>query len=68
MSRMMQIQMVVCQGCMLSGVFYLSKYSTCCVGFGWNKQFFYRQLDFPSKPEFANEILENEAKSCLAVA
>ena len=30
--------------------------------------FFYRQLDFPSEPEVANEILENEAKSCLAVA
>ena len=29
---------------------------------------FYRQLDFPSEPGVANEILENEAKSCLAVA
>ena len=28
--------------------------------------FFYRQLDFPSEPGVANEILENEAKSCLA--
>ena len=30
--------------------------------------FFYRQLDFPSETGVANEILENEAKSCLAVA
>ena len=30
--------------------------------------FFYKQLDFPSEPGVANEILENEAKSCLAVA
>ena len=30
--------------------------------------FFYRQLDFPSEPGVANEILENEPKSCLAVA
>ena len=29
---------------------------------------FYRQLDFPSEPGVANEIMENEAKSCLAVA
>ena len=29
---------------------------------------FYRQLDFPSEPGVANEILENEPKSCLAVA
>ena len=29
---------------------------------------FYRQLNFPSEPGVANEILENEAKSCLAVA
>ena len=30
--------------------------------------FFYRQLNFPSEPGVSNEILENEAKSCLAVA
>ena len=30
--------------------------------------FFYRQLDFPSESGVANEILEIEAKSCLAVA
>ena len=30
--------------------------------------FFYRQLDFPSEPGYANEILENEPESCLAVA
>ena len=30
--------------------------------------FFYKQLNFPSEPGVANEILENEAKSCLAVA
>ena len=30
--------------------------------------FFYRQLDFPSEPGIANEILENEPKSSLAVA
>ena len=29
---------------------------------------FYRQLDFQSEPGVANEILENEPKSCLAVA
>ena len=29
---------------------------------------FYRQLDFPSEPDVANEILENEAKSYLTVA
>ena len=29
---------------------------------------FYRQPNFPSEPGVANEILENEAKSCLAVA
>ena len=32
---------------------------------------FYRQLDFPSEPGVANEILEileNEPKSCLTVA
>ena len=31
--------------------------------------FLYRQLDFPSDSEHgvANEILENEARSCLAV-
>ena len=29
---------------------------------------FYRQLDFSSEPEVANEILENEPKSCLIVA
>ena len=34
----------------------------------WNTHFFYRQLDFPSEPGVANEILENEANSCLAVA
>ena len=26
--------------------------------------FLYRQLNFPSEPGVANEILENEAKSC----
>ena len=30
--------------------------------------FFYRQLDFPSEPGVANDILGNEAKSCLTVA
>ena len=30
--------------------------------------FFYRQLDFSSEPRVANEILENEPKSCLTVA
>ena len=30
--------------------------------------FFCRQLNFPSKPGVANEILENEPKSCLTVA
>ena len=30
--------------------------------------FFYRQLDFSSEPGVANEILENEPKSCLTVA
>ena len=30
--------------------------------------FFYRQLDFSSQPGVANEILENEPKSCLTVA
>ena len=30
--------------------------------------FFYRQLDFSPEPGVANEILENEAKSRLAVA
>ena len=30
--------------------------------------FFYRQLDFQSQPGVANEILENEPKSCLTVA
>ena len=30
--------------------------------------FFYRQLDFPFEPGVANEILENEPKSCLSVA
>ena len=30
--------------------------------------FFYRQLDFSSQPRVANEILENELKSCLTVA
>ena len=30
--------------------------------------YFYRQLDFPSEPGVANEILENEPKSCLTVA
>ena len=30
--------------------------------------FFNRQLDFPSEPGVANEILENEAKSFLAAA
>ena len=29
--------------------------------------FFYRQLDFSSEPGVANEILENEPKSCLTV-
>ena len=29
---------------------------------------FYRQLDFPSEPGVANEILENEPKSYLTVA
>ena len=29
---------------------------------------FYRQHDFLSEPGVANEILENESKSCLAVA
>ena len=29
--------------------------------------FFYRQLDFPSEPGVANEILENEPKSCLTL-
>ena len=30
--------------------------------------FLHRQLDFPSEPGVSNEILENEPKSCLAVA
>ena len=30
--------------------------------------FIYRQLDFSSEPGVANEILENEPKSCLKVA
>ena len=30
--------------------------------------FSYRQLDFPSEPGVANEILENEPKVYLAVA
>ena len=30
--------------------------------------FFHRQIDFSSEPGVANEILENEAKSSLAVA
>ena len=30
--------------------------------------FFNRQLDLSSEPGVANEILENELKSCLAVA
>ena len=30
--------------------------------------FFYRQLDFSFEPRVANEILENEPKSCLTVA
>ena len=30
--------------------------------------FFYRQLDFSSEPGAANEILEDEPKSCLTVA
>ena len=30
--------------------------------------FFYRQLNFASEPGVANEILENEPKSCLTVA
>ena len=30
--------------------------------------FFYRKLDFSSEPGVANEILENEPKSCLTVA
>ena len=34
----------------------------------WSTHFFYRQLDFSSEPGVANEILENEAKSCLTVA
>ena len=29
--------------------------------------FFYRQIDFSSEPGAANEILENEAKSCLVL-
>ena len=36
----------------------------------WKKMvyiFFYRKLDFPSEPGVANEILENEAKSCLVL-
>ena len=33
-----------------------------------NTHLFYRQLNFPSEPGVANEILENEPKSCLAVA
>ena len=35
---------------------------------GMNYTFFYRQLYFSSEPEVANEILENEPKSCLTVA
>ena len=30
--------------------------------------FFYMQLNFQSEPGVANEILENEPKSCLAAA
>ena len=30
--------------------------------------FVYRHLDFSSEPGVANEILENEPKSCLTVA
>ena len=33
-----------------------------------NTSFSYRQLDFLSEPVVANEILENEPKSCLIVA
>ena len=29
--------------------------------------YFYRQLDFPSEPGVASEILENEPKSCLVL-
>ena len=28
---------------------------------------FYRQLDFPSEPGVADEILENEPKNCLTL-
>ena len=35
---------------------------------GTYAHFFNRQLDFSSEPGVANEILENEVKSCLAVA
>ena len=42
-----------------------------CANFRMNEghtHFFYRQLDFSSEPGVANEILENEPKSCLTVA
>ena len=38
------------------------------VNFLVHTHFFYRQLDFQSEPEVVNVILENEPKSCLAVA
>ena len=29
---------------------------------------YFKQFDFPSEPRVANEILENEPKSCVTVA
>ena len=37
-------------------------------GLLYKVHFFYWQLNFPFEPRVANEILENEAKSCLTVA
>ena len=42
-------------------------YEMCVHSFGAT-HFFYRQLDFSSQPGVANEVLENEAESCLTVA
>ena len=43
-------------------------YNVCSIMTAKLLHLFYRQLDFPSEPGVANEILENDAKNCLTVA
>ena len=46
----------------------IAPYKWGVIDFSKSHIFYYRELHFPSEPGVANEILENEPKTCLTVA